>query len=78
MKDLILADINTNEELKRVELSKVLNVSVMIGHKLNKLSTVYGFKADDFTNYQVIQFATDTNNTGLIMHDAKECFIYFE
>lgn len=78
MEFLILNDIDTDEEVNRVELKAVRNVSVMKGKDINKVAFLYGCHADDYKEYLMIQYTNKTGGIGFISCEKSEGYISFE
>ena len=78
MKYLIVADIDTDEQIHKLDLEKVKNIAVFDGDEVNKFAWIYGAKADIFEKYLVVQYETDDGSTGFVAPKYKEVYIYFE
>lgn len=74
MKYLIMADINTNEILHKIELEMVLNVAVFKGDKINTIGGWYGCHCEKDKEYIMVQY--DDGNK-FILGEAKRVYIYF-
>jgi len=75
---LILNDIDTDEEMNRVELKVVRNISVIKGKEINEVSWMYGCHANDNKEYIMIQFTNKTGGIGFIVCEKSEGYICFE
>lgn len=51
-----MRDINTDEELNRIELNRVSNIAVFSGKKINEIAWLYGRRVNDFEEYIMVQF----------------------
>lgn len=56
MNYLLVNDIDTDEEVYRMELKAVKNISVMPGSKINEIGGWYGCKAKNNKDYIMIQY----------------------
>lgn len=75
---LILNDIETDEEINRVELKVVRNISVMKGKEINEVAWMYGCHADNCKEYIMIQFTNKTGGLGFIVCEKSEGYISFK
>lgn len=78
MEYLIINNIDTDEELNRVELKVVRNISVMKGKEINGVAWMYGCHADDYKEYIMIQYDNKTGGMGFIVCEKNEGYISFE
>lgn len=75
MKYLIMSDINTDEEINRVELDRVNNIAVFKGKKINEIAWLYGKHADPFEEYIMVQYDDCSN---FIVGKKNDVYIQFE
>lgn len=78
MEYLIVNDINTDEEINRVNLNVVRNISVIKGKEINGIAWMYGCHADDFKEYIMVQYTNNTGGLGFIVCEKSEGYITFE
>lgn len=78
MEYLVLYNIETNEEVNRIELKAVRNISVMKGKKINEIAWSYGSHTDDFKDYIMVQFDSKHGDIGFILCEKSEGYISFE
>lgn len=75
MEYLIMRDINTDEELNRIELNRVSNIAVFSGKKINEIAWLYGRRVNDFEEYIMVQF---DNCEGFFVGEKSGVYICFE
>lgn len=78
MEYLIASDINTDEELNRIELKIVRNISVMTSKEINGFGWMYGCHAADNKEYVVVQFTNKAGGIGFYPFEKKMAYIWFE
>lgn len=78
MEYLVIFDIDTDEEINRVEIKKVRNISVMTGKEINKISWMYGCHAKDHQEYIMVQYNNNTGGIGFIVCEKNEGYIGFK
>jgi hypothetical protein len=75
MQFLIMANIDTDEILNKIELVKVSNICVFTGDRINNIGTWYGCHCDPYEKYLMVQY---NNCSSFIVGNIKEAYIYFE
>ena len=70
-----MRDINTDEELNRIELNRVSNIAVFIGKKINEIAWLYGGCVNDFEEYIMVQF---DNCESFFVGEKSGVYICFE
>lgn len=77
-KNYLVAKDMDDEEVERIELDVVRNISVIDGAKVNVFSVWYGFVADKSKDYIIVQFNTEDNDIGFMPCEVTELYICFE
>lgn len=74
MKYLVMADINTDEEYHKIELTRVKNIAVFSGEKINTIGTWFGCCLDKNKKYFMVQYDIDSFFVGEV-NEVYICFV---
>lgn len=72
---LIIANLETDEVQKEIDINEILNICVFTGEKLNTIAGWYGTGFNNNEKYYMIQLKEGDK---FCTYDIKDVFMYFD